>query len=197
MNRRSLLEPFQSKAYAILSAWSDRTFFLHKCQQSHSLWVSDLPRQLPAPAMQSAIRVLEANGFLCENHLPAHLLWMDISPSQYEALLAPLPQRPAALPIQDALHPAYALCRFLFLHPFALAVQPLSPLRDVLKAGDAASLRNCLSLIPPLHQQCAAWLREGRPLPHAVGSVLSAWLEDEDAIFWQEEDVHDSSVLRP
>lgn len=180
MNRRSLLEPFQSKAYAILSAGSEHTFFLHKCQQSHSLWVSDLPRQLPASALQSAIRALEAHGFLCETH--PHLLWVDLSPLQYEALLAPLPHRPAALPMHDALHPAYALCRFLFLHPFTLAVQPLSPLRDVLKAVDAASPGNCLSLIPPLHQQCAAWLREGRPLPHAVGSVLSAWLEDENTI---------------
>ena len=172
----SLLQNAQAQIYAILSGFSPCGFFLRCSQDDQFLWSSDFPRRTEHAAMENAIAALQAQGMVCRLSLPSQMLHIDYSLSKYEGLTALFPTTPPALPSHDELHPAYALCRLLLTHPASLESQPLIPLRKVLKASNAADSAVLLRMLPGLHEQCAQWLREGKPLPYAAGQAIARWL---------------------
>ena len=166
------MQETQTEARAIIAEHTDARFFMRQPNENHSLWVSDLPRRTDAFTTEAAMRSLRAHGFPCECHASSRLLAIDLSLERYDALLNTLPQVPPPMPADDRLHPAYALCRLLLLHPSPLSAQPLAPLRLLLHAAPEIPFDS----LPALHRECAAWLRAGQPLPHAAGQVLATLL---------------------
>jgi len=204
-NSEPLLKNAQAQVYALLSAYSSRIllhgsvnddptdnpiiipadklrpnshprFFLRRSMRDDCLWVSDLPRHTEPNAAGNAADALRSNGFPCVLDGASQLLRIDLSLAGYKALLAPLPHAPPPLPANEALHPAYALCRLLLLHHAPLDRQPLEPLRGVLIAASQPNAVALLHQIPAWHEQSAARLRERKPLSHAAGRVLAEWL---------------------
>ncbi len=148
--------------------------FLRRSGSDDFLFVSDLPRHAPAQKPEAALAALARAGFVC--HEAGGLLFLDASLERYEGLLGQLPLTPPSLPVDEALHPAYALCSLLLAHPAPLALQPLAPLRRVLKLTEAPSPAPMLQAVAALHQEAALALRQRRPLAHGAGQVLAAWL---------------------
>lgn len=177
--RPAFLAPLQAACYTLVQQQAEGCF-LYLSKSQDSLFISDAPRHMPAARLPLAMGLLEESGFHCRL-LPRGLLSLDPSLDQYRALLQSLPLLPPSLPKNNSLHPAYALCRLLLGHPTCLSLQPLAPLRQLLKASRfmpyaKQASHPMLTGIPKLHSQCAAWLRQGMPLPQAAGQVLSAWL---------------------
>ena len=84
--------------------------------------VSDLPRR--TGRLVSAMAVLDALGVRYETD-PATGLWrLDWTAESWRDRLDRLPACLPALPREEALHPAYALCRLLLLHPARLKASP-------------------------------------------------------------------------
>lgn len=148
---------------------------LRRCAFGGFLFVSDLPKHASPEVLGRVVQSLEQAGFVCKHDRDQELLFLDASLPRYERLLRGLPIALPPLPRNDRLHPAYALCSLLLLHPAPLADQPLEPLRRVLKLTEAAA-SPLLQAIPALHEECALLMRERKPLPHAAGQVLAAWL---------------------
>lgn len=150
--------------------------FLRRCAQSGFLFVSDLPRHASLPGLEAVLTALEQAGFVC--HIPSNqkLLFIDASLPRYAALLRGLPLAAPPLPPNDALHPAYALCRLLLSRPAPLEAQPLAPVRRMLKLTESSPATPVLQAIAPLHEEAALALRQRQPLSQAAGQVLAAWL---------------------
>lgn len=164
------LRAAQGEAYAALGG---APCFLRRDAADGALFVSDLPRKADAPAVEAAQAALERCGFA--SWTEGGLLRVDATLARYEALLAALPDAPPSLPDDDALHPAYALCRLWLSRPAApLAEQPLEPLRCVLKRLESRA--ELLRQVPRLHGESAALLRRHAPLSYAAGRVLAEWL---------------------
>ncbi len=167
------LAALQAEAYALLGGDGA---FVRRSAKEDCLFVSDLPRHADTAAVESAKLRLAESGLTARAQ--NGLLYVDATPPRFKALLTLLPNTPPkALPADDALHPAYALCR-LWLHgPAApLEEQPLGPLRRMLLSGDAPA--ELIRRVPRLYAQSAAWLRAHEPLPCAAGRVLSDWLQN-------------------
>jgi len=205
---KALLEPFRQECRVMLGVLG-KPFFLRRCKDDDHLFVSDLPRRTPHAALAVILLSLESSGFVGTIVPEENLLYIDATLARYESLLEDLPNATdtLVLPHDDALHPAYALCRLLLHHPAPLHQQPLAPLRRVLKwtqAEPASSLpADPASPWPPatvsstaggmkpastrlfvqiirLHQECASRLRLRQPLPYAAGRVLAFWLTATD-----------------
>ena len=103
---------------------------------------------------------------------------LDWTAEAWRSRLEGLPAQPPPLPANEELHPAYALCRLLLMHPAPLERQPMEMVRRVLKltAQDGALKR----AIPALHGLCAQRLRRGEALPSAAGGILAAWLAGQE-----------------
>ncbi len=168
-----LVEPLRQECYGLL-ARDDTRCFLHRSEDDCSLFVSDLPRRVTDAALNDTLLALDRAGY--KAWVRQGLVHVDASLPKWETVLSPLPLQPPPLPHNDLLHPAYALCRLLLLHPAELNLQPLGPLREMVKWADPLTLKPCLTHIPKLHEHCALLLRQGQPLPHAAGRVLAAWL---------------------
>lgn len=145
--------------------------FLRDARSDDALWASDLPRHTDALSpVQERLLALQVS---CRLDEAARLWYLDLTLEGYRALTDGMPTELPPMPDDDRLHPAYALCRLLLLHPAPLDQQPLAPLRRVLKLAGGEKL---LGAIPALHAECAARLREHAPLPHAAGRALAQWL---------------------
>ncbi len=161
----------QARLWLELKAVCGGGCFLRVCRDDGALWVSDAPRLAITPQAPPAFAAL---GVACVLDGRSRLWRLDFTTERWESEVAGLPPVPPPLPACDAVHGAYALCRVLLAHPCELSAQPLGPLRRVLKAGpqgmeDVARL---------LREETALRLRQGRPVAHAAGRVLAAWLQE-------------------
>ena len=173
------LQAAQEELYALLLRQAPAGFFLHRAKSTDCLWVSDLPRRISAVETEAVTALLTNHDFCCAASSAKGLLSVDFSIARYEVLLTAFPTVPPPIfPLLSLAeyHPAYALCRFLLLHPAPFSQQPLAPLREMLKVVCSADSKAVFHLIPRLHGECAQWLRAGAPLPSAAGQVLSSFL---------------------
>ncbi|MEG1775925.1 MAG: hypothetical protein RR367_05440 [Clostridia bacterium] len=174
MNR---LAAAQAEALEGLRRLAKRPFFLRRAAEADALWVTDYPRY--CANAEGALAALRARQIACV--ADADGLWrLDFTMERYAWLVRELtPATEPEMPSSNALHPAYALCRLLLLHPAPLCEQPLEPSRAMLKlcAGDAAML---VREVPRLTEACAARLRTRQPLPHLSGLVLAEWLREQN-----------------
>lgn len=167
-----LLASLQAGAFGVLNAHCPcfvRLSHTHDC-----LFVSDLPSRVDPSTVSAAISSLDGLGLIARND--GALLRLDGTLPLYERLLQDHPTEPPPLPAEDRLHPAYALCCLLLLHPAPLERQPQEPLRQMLKLMETLDVRALLQAVGPLHAQCAEWLRKRLPLPFAAGQVLACLL---------------------
>ena len=126
----------QRAVYEALRAAADTPCFVRLCMDHGALWVSDLPRR--TERLTPATAALDALGISCRTD-PATVLWrLDWTAEGWRERLDRLPDRPPALPRDEALHPAYALCRLLLLHPAPVERQPMVQVREVAKLAAGA-----------------------------------------------------------
>ena len=147
--------------------------FVRLCMDHDALWVSDLPRR--TERLNPALSALESLGLRCETD-PATGLWrLDWTAEGWRERLERLPDCLPALPRDEALHPAYALCRLLMMHPAPVERQPLEQVREIVKlaAGTPGPL---LAAVPVLTGEAARRLRMGMPLAEGAGRVLADWI---------------------
>ena len=178
----SLLGPLQQELRAVCVAAAPASF-VRISRLHHALFTADLPRHTAVDAQERLRGLLCAQGFVCASDAERGLWHIDLSVQRYAALLVPLPVLCPSLPGQTALHPAYALCRLLLLHPAPFCRQPLAPLRQMLKLTSQNKPSRMLHprharTLQELHEQCAILLRQKETLPHAAGAVLAAWLRE-------------------
>lgn len=163
----------QRAVYEALRAAAGAPCFVRLCMDHGALWVSDLPRR--TKRLTPALAALEALELHCETD-PATGLWrLDWTEEGWRERLDQLPDRPPALPYNEALHPAYALCRLLLFHPAPVERQPMAQVREVAKlaAGAPGAL---LVAVPALAGEAAQCLRMGMPLAEGAGRVLADWI---------------------
>jgi len=176
-----LLAGARQRAYEICAGFPCGPFFMRLSRQTHALWVSDWPRNADTIYRDNCLVALKDAGFVWDLESYRNLLFLDLSLEEYGKLLQPLPLYPPAFPVQESLHQAYELCRFLLLHPSPpLASQPAVFLREILKLTDSPHTSKLLNRIPALHEQCAAWLRQASPLPYGAGRILAAWIKEQN-----------------
>lgn len=162
----------QGAVYQALREAAGANCFVRRCADDGALWVTDLPRR--ARGLSQVQEALEALGVAFTQDAAG--LWrLDWTAQAWRERVEGLPRRPPALPADEALHPAYALCRLLLLHPAPMERQPMEPLRAVVKRA-AGGRDAMLSAVAALHGDAARRLREGRPLAQAAGRALAAWL---------------------
>ena len=170
------LEALQAQVYALCSEYSQERFFLRRALSHDCLWVSDIPRFANAGTLEVLRKALNNQGFFtCIAEKP-RLLRIDLTKTKYAVFLKNFPILPPSFPEDEALHLAYGLCRLMLSHPAPFREQPLEPLREILKAVSSSKECRLSVRIPALSRQCAEWLREEKPLPHAAGRVLAQWL---------------------
>lgn len=157
--------------------------FVRLCTDHGALWVSDLPRR--TERLTPATAALDALGISCRTD-PATSLWrLDWTAEGWRERLDRLPDRTPALPRDEALHPAYALCRLLLLHPAPVERQPLEQVREIVKLA-AGAPGPLLAAVPMLTGEAARRLRMGLPLAEGGGRVLADWITRLDAESKQE-----------
>jgi len=160
--------------------------FLRLYGQDTFLYVSDLPRRVPADALVSIRQSLHDHGFLGRIN-SAGLLLIDLRPARWEAFLDAFPSAgETPFPHNESLHGVYALARLLSRHPSEFALQPADMVRAVLKRY--AVKDELAKLAPRLHASCAERLRRGQPLPSALAKVLFFWLGEQSDKLRQTED---------
>lgn len=157
--------------------------FVRLCMDHDALWVSDLPRR--TERLNPALSALESLGLRCETD-PATGLWrLDWTAEGWRERLDQLPDRPPALPYNEALHPAYALCRLLLFHPAPVERQPMAQVREVAKLAVGAP-GVLLAAVPALAGEAARCLRMGTPLAEGAGRVLADWIARMDENYKRE-----------
>ncbi len=167
-----MLEPYELLIRDKLGAGC----FLRRSRDDDALWVSDQPRRVrDAGTLEKLACELAEIGIVCRTDEATRLWRMDLSDEAYAELADKLPRTPPKFPDNDRLLDAYALCRLLLGKPSPIGIQPLCPLRAVLKRfdGNAAPM---LALISSLHESCAELIRRKMPLPSAAGGVLALWI---------------------
>ena len=173
----------QRAVYEALREATDASCFVRLCMDHGALWVSDLPRC--TDRLTPATAALDALGISCRTD-PATGLWrLDWTAVGWRERLDRLPDRPPALPRDEALHPAYALCRLLLLHPAPVERQPMVQVREVAKLA-AGAPGPLLAAVPALAGEAARRLRMGMPLAEGAGRVLADWIARMDAQRGQE-----------
>ncbi len=147
--------------------------FLHRARSDDYLLCSDAPRKLSDPKRalvlfhQAGISIDEKDG-----------LWqMDASIDTYIHLAAMLPTIPPDIPHQNKYLPIWHLCRMLLSHPAPVNQQPLTAVRQVIKAMETDE-SSILSLPTKLSPVLARMLRNKEALPALAGGLLSIWLSD-------------------
>ena len=166
----------QKELYQELCQKGGGKCFVRICSDDGALWISDVPRLgIDLPALRER---LERRGLAVLPDASRALCRLDWTAEAWRSRLEGLPAQPPPLPANEELHPAYALCRLLLMHPAPLERQPMEMVRRVLKltAQDGALKR----AIPALHGLCAQRLRRGEALPSAAGGILAAWLAGQE-----------------
>lgn len=163
----------QRAIYETIRGAAGAPCFVRLCMDHSALWVSDLPRR--TDRLAPALSALVALGIRCDTD-PATGLWrLDWTAEGWRERLERLPDCLPALPRDEALHPAYALCRLLLLHPAPVERQPMAQVREMAKltAGAPGPL---LAAVPALTGEAARCLRMGLPLAEGAGRVLADWI---------------------
>ena len=147
--------------------------FLRRARSDDYLLCSDAPRKLSDPQRalvlfhQAGISIVVTDG-----------LWqMDASIEAYIHMAAMLPAGPPDAPQQDKYLPLWHLCRMLQNHPAPVKQQPLTAVRQVIKAMETDESA-ILSLPATLSPVLARMLRNKEALPALAGGLLSIWLSD-------------------
>lgn len=167
----------QRAVYEALRETSGASCFVRLCASDDALWVTDLPRR--TESVEAARKALDALGVTCTEDGAAGLWRLDWTREAWRGRLLALPAKPPPFPRDEALHPAYALCRLLLLHPTPLERQPMEQVRAVCKRASGAP-EALLRLVSPLHGESARRLRAGEPVAYGAGQVLSDWLTRTD-----------------
>lgn len=163
----------QRAIYETIRGAAGAPCFVRLCMDHSALWVSDLPRR--TERLTPAAAALDALGISCRTD-PATSLWrLDWTAEGWRERLDQLPDRPPALPYNEALHPAYALCRLLLFHPAPVERQPMAQVREVAKLAVGAP-GALLVAVPALAGEAARCLRMGTPLAEGAGRVLADWI---------------------
>lgn len=173
----------QRAIYEALRAAADAPCFVRLCMDHGALWVSDLPRR--TERLTPALAALETLGVKNEPDPETGLWRLDWTAESWRERLDRLPIHPLALPRAEALHPAYALCRLLLLHPAPVERQPMAQVREVAKLA-AGAPGPLLAAVPALAGEAARRLRMGMPLAEGAGRVLADWIARMDAQRGQE-----------
>ena len=151
--------------------------FLRLYGQDSFLYISDAPRKAASETLQILQNTMRERGFvsqISENNL----LLIDLQPIRWRMLLSTFPCFGVEpFPRDDRLLAVYALARLLSRHPSPLEIQPLEPVRAVLKRYDQPN--TLPALVPRLISQCAERLRRKQPLPSALADVLFTWLKEQ------------------
>ncbi|MBP3645636.1 MAG: hypothetical protein J6K55_04340 [Clostridia bacterium] len=139
--------------------------FLRMDRTDDALWVSDYPRRnADTIGVEEQLRSIGVSCALDEKTKMWHLDWTE---DRWDELIRGLPLTPPALPADDSLHPAYALCRFALLHPAPRTPESLCMLRSVLKGTQT---------IRQLHEEAVSAHRAGQPIAYDAGRLLAAQL---------------------
>lgn len=163
----------QRAIYETIRGAAGAPCFVRLCMDHGALWVSDLPRR--TDRLAPALSALVALGIRCDTD-PATGLWrLDWTAEGWRERLERLPDCLPALPRDEALHPAYALCRLLLLHPAPVERQPMAQVREVVKLA-AGAPGPLLAAVPALTGEAARCLRMGLPLAEGAGRVLADWI---------------------
>lgn len=143
--------------------------FVRICKEDCALWVSDLPRhtdEMP-PLANTDVR--------CWVAPEKQLLYLDWTEDGWACRMRTLPDTLPAFPVQETLHTAYALCRFLAAHPAERTAAHLPFLRRMIKA-----LHEGKPKISLWHEQAAQALRCGAPVTDDAGRLLAAWIAQQE-----------------
>ncbi len=163
----------QRAIYETIRGAAGAPCFVRLCMDHGALWVSDLPRR--TDRLAPALSALVALGIRCDTDPTTGLWRLDWTAEGWRERLERLPDCLPALPRDEALHPAYALCRLLLLHPAPVERQPMAQVREMAKltAGAPGPL---LAAVPALTGEAARCLRMGLPLAEGAGRVLADWI---------------------
>ena len=163
----------QRAIYETIRGAAGAPCFVRLCMDHSALWVSDLPRR--TDRLAPALSALVALGIRCDTDPTTGLWRLDWTAEGWRERLERLPDCLPALPRDEALHPAYALCRLLLLHPAPVERQPMAQVREMAKltAGAPGPL---LAAVPALTGEAARCLRMGLPLAEGAGRVLADWI---------------------
>lgn len=173
----------QRAIYETIRGAAGAPCFVRLCMDHSALWVIDLPRR--TDRLAPALSALEALGIRCDTD-PATGLWrLDWTAEGWRERLKRLPDCLPALPRDEALHPAYALCRLLLLHPAPVERQPMAQVREMAKLA-AGAPGPLLAAVPALTGESARRLRMGLPLAEGGGRVLADWIAHMDGQSRQE-----------
>ena len=143
----------------------DAPCMLRVCREDDCLFVTDFPGRFPERAGEKKTALEEA-GF--DVRPSGRLWWIDPGRAMWDAFIESFPREELPDPMDVPL-PLYSLARRLTGKPVPAAIQPLVPLRILLKAADAGDAEKVIRLLPPVLSAC---LREKKPLPEAAGWVL-------------------------
>ena len=176
----------QRAGYEALREATGAPCFVRLCMDHGALWVSDLPRR--TDRLAPALAALETLGVKNEPDPETGLWRLDWTAESWRERLDRLPIHPPALPRAEALHPAYALCRLLMMHPAPVERQPLEQVREM--AGRTI-VGECVEDSGPDGMHAAgrltgSLLRMGLPLAEGGGRVLADWITRLDAESKQE-----------
>ena len=145
--------------------------FLRRAKDHDCLLLSDAPRKLshPSPAAElfarAGIILAEGGGLWC----------LDAPPAWYDQLYASLPASAPEMPANGYYLPVWSLCRMLLAHPCPLALQPMTVIRETVKAMEAGE-PGVLALADNMAPRLAVLLRRKQPLPTMAGGLMAQWL---------------------
>lgn len=165
----------QSAVYQALQAHAKRPCFLRLCDQPSALWVTDFPRGNAdaAPARDA----LDALDCICTES--RGLWYIDWKRERWRRELERLPDPLPAFPAEEALHPAYALCRLWLAHPAQWEDQPMDMLRRTWQLTQKPR-SVLLKAVPSLLGESALRLREHQLLPSYGARILAQWLTEQE-----------------
>lgn len=163
----------QRAIYETIRGAAGAPCFVRLCMDHGALWVSDLPRR--TNRLAPALSALVALGIRCDTDPTTGLWRLDWTAEGWRERLERLPDCLPALPRDEALHPAYALCRLLLLHPAPVERQPMAQVREMAKLA-AGAPGPLLAAVPALTGEAARCLRMGLPLAEGAGRVLADWI---------------------
>lgn len=165
----------QSAVYQALQTHAKRPCFLRLCDSPNALWVTDFPRGNADTALARA--ALDALDCLCTES--RGLWYIDWKMERWRQEMEQLPDTLPPFPAEEALHPAYALCRLWLAHPSEWEDQPMELIRRTWQlAQRPRSL--LLKAVPALLGESALRLRTHQPLPSYGASLLAQWLMEQE-----------------
>lgn len=165
----------QSAVYQALQAHAKRPCFLRLCDQPCALWVTDFPRgNADAAPARAALEALD-----CTCTESRGLWYIDWKRERWRQELEQLPDTLPPFPAEEALHPAYALCRLWLAHPFEWNDQPMEAIRRIWQLPQKPR-SVVLKALPALHMESAMRLRKHQPLPFYGARILAQWLMEQE-----------------